>query len=54
MARPAKAIDTNSMKMSKEERKDREETEKELRGSNDDIKPFSYLNKGKKPFLKIF
>ncbi len=52
MARPAKAIDTNSMKMSKEERKDREETEKELRGSNDDIKPFSYLNKRQKAIFK--
>lgn len=28
MARPAKAIDTNSMKMSKKERKEREESEK--------------------------
>lgn len=52
MARPAKAIDTNSMKMSKEERKDREETEKRLRGSNDDIKPFSYLNKRQKAIFK--
>lgn len=52
MARPAKAIDTNSMKMSKEERKDREETEKKLRGSNDDIKPFSYLNKRQKAIFK--
>lgn len=52
MARPAKAIDTNSMKMSKEERKDREETEKKLRGSNEDIKPFSYLNKRQKAIFK--
>ncbi len=52
MARPAKAIDTNSMKMSKEERKNREETEKNLRGSNDDIKPFSYLNKRQKAIFK--
>lgn len=52
MARPAKAIDTNSMKMSKEERKEREESEKQLRGSNDNIKPFSYLNKRQKAIFK--
>lgn len=52
MARPAKAIDTNSMKMSKEERKEREETEKQLRGSNDNIKPFNYLNKRQKVIFK--
>ena len=52
MSRPAKAIDTNSQKMSKEERKQREEIEKELRGSNDDIKPFSYLNKRQKAIFK--
>ena len=48
MSRPAKAIDTNSMKMSKEERKAREENEKKLRGSNDELKPFKYLNKRQK------
>ena len=52
MARPAKAIDTNSMKMSKEERKEREENEKQLRGSNDNIKPFSYLNKRQRAIFK--
>ena len=31
MGRPAKAIDTNSQKMSKQERKAREETEKNSR-----------------------
>ena len=30
MGRPAKAIDTNSQKMSKQERKAREETEKKI------------------------
>ena len=48
MARPAKAIDTNSMKMSKKERKERKESEKKLRGANDKIKPFKYLNKRQK------
>lgn len=52
MSRPAKSIETNSMKMSKEERKDREETEKKLRGSNDNIKPFSYLNKRQRAIFK--
>jgi len=52
MPRPAKAIATNSMKMSKEERKNRQETEKKLRGSNDDIKPFSYLNKRQKAIFR--
>lgn len=52
MSRPAKAIDTNSMKMSKKERKEREEAEKELRGGNDNIKPFSYLNKRQKAIFK--
>ena len=52
MSRPAKAIDTNSQKMSKEERKQREEVEKELRGLNDNIKPFSYLNKRQKAIFK--
>lgn len=52
MARPAKAIDTNSMKMSKEERKEREENEKKLRGQNNNIKPFTYLNKRQKAIFK--
>ena len=52
MTRPAKSIETNSMKMSKEERKAREESEKNLRGSNDNIKPFSYLNKRQKNIFK--
>ena len=52
MARPAKAIDTNSQKMSKQERKAREETEKKLRGNNDKIKPFSYLTKRQKAIFK--
>lgn len=52
MARPAKAIDTNSQKMSKKERKAREESEKKLRGDNDKIKPFSYLTKRQKAIFK--
>ncbi len=52
MARPAKAIDTNSQKMSKQERKTREEAEKKLRGDNGNIKPFSYLNKRQKAIFK--
>lgn len=52
MARPAKAIDTNSMKMSKEERKERETSEKELRGPNENIKAFNYLNKRQKAIFK--
>ena len=52
MSRPAKAIDTNFQKMSKEERKQREETEKKLRGDNDKIKPFKYLNKRQKAIFK--
>lgn len=52
MARPAKAIDTNSMKMSKKERKDREENEKKLRGDNNKIKPFPYLTKRQKAIFK--
>lgn len=52
MARPAKAIDTNSMKMSKEERKQREETEKNLRGSNENIKAHKYLTKRQKQIFK--
>ncbi len=52
MARPAKAIDTNSAKMSKEERAERKETEEKLRGSNSDIKPFKYLNKRQRTIFK--
>lgn len=52
MARPAKSIDTNSQKMSKEERQQRQKTEKELRGSNDKIKPFKYLTKRQKAIFK--
>ena len=52
MSRPAKAIDTNSMKMSKEERKAREDTEKLLRGKNNELKPFKYLNKRQKDIFK--
>ena len=52
MSRPAKAIDTNFKKMSKEERKEREETEKKLRGNNEKIKSFKYLNKRQKAIFK--
>ena len=52
MSRPAKAIDTNSMKMSKKERAERKQTEEKLRGSNEDIKPFTYLNKRQKAIVK--
>lgn len=52
MARPAKAIDTNSMKMSKEERKNRKEMETSLKGSNDKIKPQRFLNKRQKQIFK--
>ena len=52
MARPAKSIDTNSQKMSKEERNARKEAEKTLRGKNDKIKPFKYLNKRQKAIFK--
>ncbi len=52
MSRPAKAIDTNSQKMSKEERQQRKETEKKLRGNNDEIKPFKYLNRRQKSIFK--
>lgn len=52
MPRPAKSIDTNSQKMSKEERKKRENIEKDLKGDNSNIKPFSYLNKRQKAIFK--
>ncbi len=52
MSRPAKAIETNSMKMSKEQRKAREENEKVLRGKNNELKPFKYLNKRQKIIFK--
>lgn len=52
MARPAKAIDTNSMKMSKEERKFRKEVETNLKGSNDKIKPQKFLTKRQKQIFK--
>lgn len=52
MARPAKAIDTNSMKMSKEERKFRKEIETNLKGSNDKIKPQKFLTKRQKQIFK--
>lgn len=52
MPRPAKSIDTNSQKMSKEERKQRQEVEKNLRGSSDKIKPFKYLTKRQKAIFK--
>jgi P27 family predicted phage terminase small subunit len=52
MARPAKSIKINSQKMSKKDRKEREEKENELRGSNENIKPFKYLNKRQKTIFK--
>lgn len=52
MTRPAKSIKTNSQKMSKKDRKEREEKENELRGSNENIKPFKYLNKRQKAIFK--
>lgn len=52
MSRPAKAIDTNSKKMSKEEREQRKATEQSLRGSNDKIKALKYLNKRQKQIFK--
>lgn len=52
MARPAKSIDTNLQKMSKEEREARQKSEKELRGDNSKIKAFKYLNKRQKAIFK--
>ncbi len=53
MGRPAKAIDANSQKMSKEDRKKREEVEKDLRGDNSKLKPFKYLNKRQRQIFKF-
>jgi len=52
MSRPAKSIETNSMKMSKEERIKRELTEQKLRGDSSKLKPFSHLNKRQKQIFK--
>ena len=52
MSRPAKAIDTNSAKMSKEEREKRKIVESKLKGSNDKIKPLKYLNNRQKQVFK--
>lgn len=53
MARPAKSISTSSQKISKEERHQREENEKKLKGDNSKIKPFKYLNKRQKQIFKF-
>ena len=53
MGRPAKAIDTNSGKMSKEERKHRKAVEEKLKGDNSKIKPARYLNKRQKQIFKF-
>lgn len=53
MGRPAKAIDTNSGKMSKEERNHRKAVEEKLKGDNSKIKPARYLNKRQKQIFKF-
>lgn len=53
MARPAKSISTSSQKISKEDRHQRETTEKNLKGGNEKIKAFKYLNKRQKQIFKF-
>lgn len=48
MARPAKAIESQSKHLTKEEIEVRTETEKKLKGNNDKLKPADYLNKRQK------
>lgn len=52
MARPAKAIDTNSQKMSIEDKEKRKNIENKLKGNNDKLKPASYLTKRQKKIYK--
>lgn len=53
MSRPAKSIDVNSAKMSKEEREQRKESEEKLRGNSDKLRPAKYLNKRQKQIFKF-
>lgn len=48
MARPSKTIATSTGKISKEDKEIRLETERKLKGDNDEIKPAEYLTKRQK------
>lgn len=48
MARPAKAVDSQSSHLTKEEIEIRTATEKKLKGNNDNLEPADYLNKRQK------
>lgn len=52
MARPSKSVSVISKNLTSEERKARENTEKLLKGSSNNIKPFRHLNKRQKQIFK--
>ncbi len=52
MARPCKAIGTQSRHNTKEEIQARQEQEQKLKGASDKIKPPKYLNKSQKKIFK--
>lgn len=52
MARPAKAIDTQSRHNTKEEIKERKEVEKKLKGNADKVKPPRNLSENQKKIFK--
>lgn len=53
MARPAKAMAVSTQKISKEERENREETEKKIKGKSNKLKPPKYLNDRQKKVFKF-
>ena len=53
MARPAKAMAVSNQKISKEERENREETKKKIKGKNNKLKPPKYLNDRQKKVFKF-
>ena len=52
MSRPAKSVAVSDGKISIEEKRQRQEVEKNLKGSSDKIKPSTYLSKNQKKIFK--
>lgn len=53
MGRPAKSVETSTGHILKEEKKERLEMEKKLKGNADKIRPFKHLNKRQKQIFKF-
>lgn len=53
MGRPAKSVETSTGHITNEEKKERQEMEKKLKGNADKIRAFKHLNKRQKQIFKF-